>query len=144
MARQYRPGIGLKAINAVMKGILGLGFGPPGVELMSVRGRRSGKVYKTPVSPVKRGGTTYLVSPYGTGGWARNVRAAGEVNLGRGRHLPSYRSVEVEASEAGPVLRQYVAENKITAPYFDATTASPDQAWVAEAPTHPVFRLEVK
>jgi deazaflavin-dependent oxidoreductase (nitroreductase family) len=144
MAAIYKPGVGLKLVNVIMRATLGLGLGPPGVQLLSVRGRRSGTTYTTPVSAVHREGSTYLVSPYGNLAWARNARVAGEVTLGRGSRRLAYSVSEITADEAGPVLRQYVRENKITAKYFDVTDVSTDAAWVVEAPRHPVFRLEAK
>ena len=144
MARDYKPGFGIKVANVLMKGVLRFGFGPPGIVLLSVRGRRSGGVFTTPVSPVQHERLTYVVSPYGERGWTKNVRAAGELTLGRGGHPPAYRVHEVAAAEAGPVLRQYWHEAKITRPYFDVTPESPDEAWASEAPKHPVFRLEAK
>jgi deazaflavin-dependent oxidoreductase (nitroreductase family) len=141
MAKTYSPGLPMKLLNGLMTQMLRRGLGPPGVALLTVHGRRSGQPYSTPVSPVERDDTCYVVSPYGTGGWARNARGTGEVSVGRGKRMMAYRVEAVAPEEAVPVLRQYVTENGITRPYFDVTAASSDQDWAAEAPRHPVFRL---
>ena len=142
MAKEYQAGGFMGVLNGAMKTVLKLGFGPPGIALLSVPGRKTGRMVETPVSPVTRSGITYVVSPYGVRGWARNVRAAGRLNLGRGKHAPEFRAIELAPTEAAPILRQYWHEQKVTRPYFDVTETSPDQAWEAEAPRHPVFRLE--
>jgi hypothetical protein len=39
------------------------------------------------------------------------------------------------------VLRKYIAEIRVTQPYFDAAPNSSDEAVAAELPRHAVFRL---
>jgi hypothetical protein len=59
--------------------------------------------------------------------------------LSRGPMLPATQAVR--ASRA-PVLRTYLTQLRfIVGPYFDVTPASPDAAFIAEAPHHPVFLL---
>jgi hypothetical protein len=52
------------------------------------------------------------------------------------------RAEEVRSTEAGPILKRYIRQVRITAPFFDAKRKDPDEAFVAEADRHPVFRLE--
>ena len=40
-----------------------------------------------------------------------------------------------------PVLRRYYELGRVTRPFFDVSLESSDEAWLAEAPRHPVFRL---
>lgn len=47
----------------------------------------------------------------------------------------------VPAMVAGPVLRRYVQDVKVTRPYFDLGPADPEAAFVGEAAKHPVFEL---
>ena len=68
--------------------------------------------------------------------------AAGRVTLTRCRHAEDVAIRELAPSGAAPVLRLYVTRVPITRPYFDVTPASPIAAFEAEAPRHPVFRLE--
>jgi hypothetical protein len=74
--------------------------------------------------------------------WVRSARAAGRVTLTRCRHAEDVAIRELAPSGAAPVLRLYVTRVPITRPYFDVTPASPIAAFEAEAPRHPVFRLE--
>ena len=70
-----------------------------------------------------------------------NTRAAGEVTLSRSGRSETYKVEEAEAEDAIPVLRKYIAEIRVTRPYFDANPDSSDQAVAAELPRHAVFRL---
>jgi hypothetical protein len=54
---------------------------------------------------------------------------------------PTYKVEEVRAEDAIPVLRKYIAEIRVTRPYFDATPNSSDEAVAAELSRHAVFRL---
>jgi deazaflavin-dependent oxidoreductase (nitroreductase family) len=117
------------------------GKGPPDIWLITVPGRRSGRPYTTPVSPVEDGGARWLVAPYGEVAWVRNVRAAGRLTLTRGERSEEVRADEVAPAEAAPVLRRYLAANRLIKRYFDATAGSSDDDLRAEAARHPVFRL---
>jgi hypothetical protein len=86
-------------------------------------------------------GGRWLVAPYGEVAWVRNVRAAGEVELRRARTTERCLAREATAEEAVPVLRTYLRQVRIVRPYFDVTLSSPDAAFAAEAPRHPVFLL---
>ena len=142
MAATYRLGAGRRAVNALVKALLRAGLGPPRTYLLSVRGRKSGRLLTTPVTLVEEGGRRWLVAPYGDVGWVKNGRAAGQVTLTRGRRSETMRLVELGPEEAAPVLKRYVTEVPITRPFFDATPASDLAAFRAEAPRHPVFRVE--
>jgi deazaflavin-dependent oxidoreductase (nitroreductase family) len=109
--------------------------------LLTVRGRRTGARDSTPVTLVEQSTNHWLVAPYGEVSWVRNARAAGQVTLSRGRRSETVAIVELRPAEAAPVLQQYVTEVPITRPFFDAKPDSPVEAFVAEAPGHPVFRI---
>jgi hypothetical protein len=90
---------------------------------------------------VEADGERWLVSPYGQVGWVHNVRARPEVSLRRGRTTQLLHAEEADAQAAGPVLRRYVRQARVTAPFFDARAEDPAQKFAAEAHRHPVFRL---
>jgi hypothetical protein len=98
-------------------------------------------MWSTPVSLVDLAGERYLVAPYGERNWVKNARAAGQVQLRRGRRRETARVEEVRGEAAVPVLRRYYETTRVTRAFFGVKLASPDEAWVAEAPRHPVFRL---
>lgn len=141
MASSYRLGPTRRAINALVRCLLWVGVAPARTYLLTVVGHRSGARRSTPVTLVEGERGRFLVAPYGTVGWVRNVRAAGGVTLNRGRHRERARAVEIGAAEAAPVLRRYLTDVPITRPFFDVTPASSLAAFEAEAPRHPVFQL---
>ncbi|MBT5773812.1 MAG: nitroreductase family deazaflavin-dependent oxidoreductase [Dehalococcoidia bacterium] len=128
-------------VNRAFGLLVRLGIGPSNAHLLTTIGRKTGQPRTAPVALVERHGEGWLVSPYGTRPWVLNARAAGRVELRRGRTRTEWNIEETDATTAAAVLRQYLAENKITAPYFDATTEDGDSAFEAEASRHPVFRL---
>ena len=142
MAATYRLGAARRAVNVLVRALLSAGLGPPRTYLLGVRGRKSGRLFTTPVTLVEEGGLRWLVAPYGEVGWVKNARAAGQVTLRRGRRAETRRIVELGPEEAAPVLKRYVTTVPITRPFFDATPSSDLAAFRAEAPRHPVFRLE--
>jgi deazaflavin-dependent oxidoreductase (nitroreductase family) len=128
--------------NAVFRTLAGLGIAPGGASLLAVRGRRTGQARSTPVNPLERDGQRWLVASYGAVGCVRNARASREVTLSRGRRSNHFHAVEVGPDEAAPVLRDYLQKIRVVRPYFDVKPDSPLQAFAAEAPRHPVFRLD--
>jgi hypothetical protein len=119
-----------------------LGLGPAGLHLLRIRGRKTGLLRTTPVNLIVRGGRRWLVAPYGEVAWVRNAREAGQAELLRGRTAERILLREATAEEAVPVLRSYLRQLKlVVGPYFDVTPSSPDAAFMAEAPRHPVFLL---
>ena len=118
-----------------------LGLTGPRTYLLTAPGRVSGKPWSTPVSIVADGETRWLVAPYGDRSWVRNARAAGRVELRRGRERRQYLVEELGPVDAVPVLRRYFELGRVTRPFFDVSLASSMEEWVAEAPRHPVFLL---
>ena len=77
--------------------------------LITVRGRTSGLPRTTPVTLLEQDGRRWLASPFGDVNWVRNLRAAGEATLTRGRHSEKISAVELTAAEAAPILKQSLA-----------------------------------
>jgi hypothetical protein len=93
------------------------------------------------VSIVQEGGERWLVAPYGDRNWVRNARAAGVVELRRGRRRERLAVEELAPEDAVPVLRRYYELGRVTRPFFRAGPDATYDEWLAEAPSHPVFRL---
>jgi deazaflavin-dependent oxidoreductase (nitroreductase family) len=138
--RQYHPTRGRRIGDAVMSVFVRAGL-VPSTYLLTTTGRKSGRQLTHPVTVVDHDGRRWLVAPYGQVSWVHNARAAGRVRLGRRGTTTDYRVREVGAAEAGPVLKRYVEVATATRPYFQATTRSPVEEFVAEAARHPVFQL---
>lgn len=141
--KPYRRSAWRRALNALVRPLARLGLTGPRTHLLIVVGRSTGKPWSTPVSIVRDGGERWLVAPYGERNWVKNARAAGWVELRRGRRRERLAVEELSPAEAVPVLRRYYEQARVTRPFFDVTLASSDEEWLAEAPRHPVFRLRV-
>ena len=140
MPKPYRLGAPRRAVNSMVRPLAKLGLAGRHTYVLAVRGRKSGKRYETPVSVIENG-ERWLVAPYGEVAWVRNARAAGEVELRRGRRVETCRIEQVGPEQAAPVLQRYLKAISAVRPFFDVTTDSPMEAFVREAPAHPVFRL---
>ena len=138
-----RPALGQRIANRLLGRMIRRGKGPDFLWLMTVRGRRTGEPYTTPVAPVRVDGETWLVSPYGDVSWVLNVRAESRVVLRRGGQSTGYRARELGSTDAVPVLRTYLSmpSAKFVRKDFDITAGSSDTEIAAEAPRHPVFAL---
>jgi deazaflavin-dependent oxidoreductase (nitroreductase family) len=141
MPRSYRRSPARRALNALVRPLARLGLTGPRTHLLTVRGRRTGRVWSTPVSVVALRGERYLVAPYGERNWVKNARVARSVELRRGRRRAAHALVEVSGDERVAVLRRYHATTPVTRSFFGVTAGDDDDVWRAEAPRHPVFRL---
>lgn len=141
MARTYRRTRWRRAVNALVRAMLRLGLPVPHTYLLTVKGRKTDRLYTTPVTLVERGAQRWLVAPYGEVNWVRNARAAGHVTLSRGRRVETVRIQEVTLEEAAAILKEYLRQVPVVRPYFDVSPDDPIGAFVAEAPRHPVFRI---
>ena len=114
--------------------------------LLTVRGRKSGTPRTVPVVMGERGDQRWLVSPFGEVNWARNLRAAGEATVTRGRRAEPISVVELSAAEAAPVLKQLLVGGvpSLIRSFFEVTSASPLEDFEREAPRHPVFLVHTK
>src|SRR5881398_174268 len=108
MAQTYKLTFGRRLVNSFIMALVRLGVKLDGIYLLSVAGRRSGKIHTTPVTLVEQGGQRWLVAPYGEVNWVRNARAAGRVTLSRGRHSETVTIIELGPEESAPVLKEYL------------------------------------
>ena len=118
-----------------------LGVGPAHTYLLTVRGRRTGRAYTTPVTLVEHAGELWLVAPYGERNWVKNARAAGGVQLRRAGRTTRVRVEELPAERRAPILRKYANRVPVVVRFFDAAKDDPEEAFAVEAARHPVFRL---
>jgi deazaflavin-dependent oxidoreductase (nitroreductase family) len=130
-----------RLINALVTPLVRLGFGPRQTYELAVPGRKTGRIYRTPVTLVERRDRRWLVAPYGERNWVANARAAGWVELRRGRRTERVRVDEVPPDERAAVLRDYLRQVPFTRDFFDAAPDAPLEAFAEEAGRHPVFRI---
>jgi deazaflavin-dependent oxidoreductase (nitroreductase family) len=128
--------------NRLFGFLVGLGIGPSYMQLLQVRGRKTGRVYSSPVNLLQVGGTLYLVAPRGRTQWVRNAEATGEIVLKRGRARRTYRLRPIPDSEKPETLKWYLDSYKSAVQrYFPVPAGSPAAAFRDIAPNYPVFEL---
>lgn len=135
---------GLRVVSTIVTALLRLGLPVGPSALLSVRGRRSGKMYTIPVALVENSGTSFLVAAFGEVNWVRNLRAAGQAHLTRRRRTETIGVVELGVKEAAPILKQFLKESQrvsLIKPYFHVTPHSSLADFEREAAYHPVFHI---
>jgi deazaflavin-dependent oxidoreductase (nitroreductase family) len=95
----------LAVVNPVMRAVGRLGAP---VTVLALPGRRTGRVRRTPVSPMDLDGARYLVAGYPSAQWVHNARAAGVGELSTGRRRERVRLVELtDLEDARAKLREF-------------------------------------
>ncbi len=121
---------------------VGLGLGMKHNYLLQVRGRKSGKLYSTPIDLLDLAGKRFLVAPRGRTQWVRNAEAAGEVALKKGCWQQDFRLRPVSDAEKPELLKVYLDSFKTTVQrYFPVAAGSDAAAFAAIAQNYPVFEL---
>ena len=131
-----------RLFNRTFGFVVGLGLGPAHIHLLQVRGRKSGKVYATPVDLLELNFKRYLVAPRGRTQWVRNAEAAGEITLKRGSRRERFRLRALNDSEKLPVLKAYLDSfRREVQRYFAVPAGSPPEAFAEIASNYPAFEL---
>lgn len=118
------------------------GVGNYPMYLLTVRGRKSGQPRTVPIVTIERNGKRYLASPFGTVAWVRNLQAAGEATLARGRRVETVKARELSTREAALVLQEDIKGGNPFARYYRVTADSSFEEFERMAANHPVFLLQ--
>jgi len=143
---QERDFTQLSATEAFFNRLVGFlvkfGIGPGHMRVLEVRGRKTGRIYRTPVDLLPLDGRFYLVAPRGKTQWVRNAEAQGEVNLRRGARVDTYKLRVLSADEKPPVLKAYLDNFKAEVQgFFTVKAGSDEAAFVPLADHYPAFEL---
>jgi deazaflavin-dependent oxidoreductase (nitroreductase family) len=131
-----------RAINKLFGLVVGLGLGLPHNYLVQVRGRKSGRIYSTPVDLLSLNGKRYLVAPRGYTQWVRNAIASGKVSLKKGRRCEEFTLRMLSEDEKPEILKLYLDRFKLTVQrYFPVPAGSPSEAFRPLTRQYPVFEL---
>jgi deazaflavin-dependent oxidoreductase (nitroreductase family) len=149
MAKTYHVNFSVRASNWIMAILLRTGFkiGPSRfpIVLLTVRGRKSSQPRSTPVVTAEYLGQRYLIGTFGNVNWVRNLRAAGEATLTRGRRAEQISVVELTPEQAAPLLIDILStpySARFTRGYFEVTPDSSLEEFEREALSHPVFAVQ--
>ena len=148
MAKTYKAPMFVRAANVMTTALLRAGFKLKGtgnypMYLLTVRGRKSGQPRTVPIAIWEHNGKRYVGSVFGIVDWVRNLRAAGEAILTRGRRAETVNARELPKDEAALVLRADIKRNPF-ARYFGVTADSSFEDFERTTVSHPVFVLERK
>ena len=149
MSRHYHLPRWLKPANRIivaLQRVFGLSIGT--MHVLTVPGRKSGKLRSTPVSLMRHGKERYVVGGIPGADWVKNVRASGWGILSYRRKSERIRLVELPVEEGAPILREFprlvphgVQFFRSMYPLPGDSTLLPD-AFEKLAPVCPVFRIE--
>jgi deazaflavin-dependent oxidoreductase (nitroreductase family) len=131
-----------RAFNRFFGFLVGLGLGLKHNYLLQVRGRKSGKLYSTPVDLLEMNGKRFLVAPRGRTQWVRNAEAAGEVTLRKGGFRQTFQLRAIPDAEKPELLKAYLDSFKTTVQrYFPVPAGSEVQAFASVVANYPVYEL---
>jgi deazaflavin-dependent oxidoreductase (nitroreductase family) len=141
-AEFQKPSGGEAFFNRMFGFLVGLGIGPAYIYQLQVRGRKSGKIYASPVNIMDIGGKKILVAPRGRTQWVRNAEASGEVTLKRGGYRHAFGLRAMSSEEKLPYLKEYLDRYaSVVQRYFSVKAGSAAEAFRPVAANHPVFEL---
>ncbi len=131
-----------RILNRVFGVLVGLGLGLHHNYLIQVTGRKSGRVYSTPVNLLEFDGKRFLVAGRGYTQWVRNAEAAGKIVLKKGFKREEFRVRPVPDEEKPKILKAYLDRFRLTVQrYFPVPAGSAPTAFERLAAKYPVFEL---
>ena len=128
--------------NRVFGFLVGLGIGPTYMQLLQVRGRKTGRVSSLPVNLLQFKSKSYLVAPRGKTQWVRNAEVTGEILLKRGSAERKYKLQPVPDADKLEILKLYLDSYKSAVQrFFPVRAGSPAESFRPIASSYPVFEL---
>jgi deazaflavin-dependent oxidoreductase (nitroreductase family) len=138
----HQPSSFERLFNRVFGIFVGWGIGLAHNYLLQVAGRKSGRIYSTPVNILDYKGRRLLVAPRGETQWVRNARVSGQVWLKRGRSRQRYALRALDDRDKPDILREYLNRYKVTVQrYFNVPVGAPLEAFSDIAWQYPVFEM---
>ncbi len=132
-----------RVINRIFGLLVSGGLGLSHNYLLMVRGRRSGRLYRTPVNLLITDGRMFLVAPRGETQWVRNARSSGELWLKKGKREKHFQIRELADADKPEILKLYLDRFRTTVQrYFSVQAGTEVQSFVEVASEYPVFELE--
>jgi deazaflavin-dependent oxidoreductase (nitroreductase family) len=137
-----KPSLTERIFNRLFAIAIGFGVGLGHNYVVEVRGRKSGRIFSTPIDLLEAGGLRYLVAPRGDTNWVRNARAAGRVTLRKGHQSDDFAVREVGPADRPELLKAYLDRFALTVQrYFPIPRGSPTSEFAPIAERYPVFEL---
>ncbi len=141
----------VRVVSPIIAGLLGRGLPLGPGALLTVRGRTTGRPRTIPVAILEHDGHRWLFAIFGEVGWVRNLRAAREGVLTRGRRQQMVVADELAPEVAGRVLRDAVGPHPpsrmlaaFLRRYVEVSPDAPLEDFIHKARRHPVFELRIR
>jgi len=116
------------------------------LRILRVRGRKSGKLYDTPIRFATFEGSRYLVALLEDAQWVRNLRAVGTAEFIAGKDVEPIHAHEIQGAEKTAFLMWYAQQPEYATSVQFALGLDKQRLTSTEidraAQTHPVFRIE--
>jgi len=143
MAHYDPPNAAERLANTLIRRLAETGISIAGTRALAVRGRRTGKIRSVVINLLTVDGADYVLAPRGNTEWVRNIRAAGEVQLGPRWHRRTARVTEVSDDDKPALLHRYLQKWywQVKGHMAGLTPDSGDAELRTAAPTIPVFSL---
>ena len=141
--RYDQPNLAARVLNEVFRGLAEAGVSIAGTHALRIRGRKTGKLRGVVVNLLSIDGRQFLVSPRGNTQWARNARAAGQVEVGPRWHGRVVGIEELTDAAKPEILKPYLKRWywEVKGHVGGLTPESSDEHLRAVAPSIPVFEL---
>jgi deazaflavin-dependent oxidoreductase (nitroreductase family) len=137
-----RPSSLDRIVNRVFGFLVKIGFGLAHNFLLEVQGRKSGRVYATPVNVLTHENKRYLVAPRGDTQWVRNVVVSQKATLVRGAKKENVRMRAIADDAKPEILKAYVDRYRLTVQrYFPIPAGSPLKDFEPLVGRYPVFEI---
>jgi F420H(2)-dependent quinone reductase len=106
---KYQPPSPFEALfNRTFGFLASLGLAPKFIYQLEVRGRKTGKIYRSPVNLMEIAGKRILVAPRGRTQWVRNAEATGEIVLKRAAYRQAFSLRPIADADKPPILKEYL------------------------------------
>ncbi|MET0691248.1 MAG: nitroreductase family deazaflavin-dependent oxidoreductase [Candidatus Binatia bacterium] len=137
-----RPSSLDRIVNRVFGFLVKIGFGLAHNFLLEVQGRKSGRIYATPVNVLTHENKRYLVAPRGDTQWVRNVVVSQKATLVRGAKKENVRMRAIADDAKPEILKAYVDRYRLTVQrYFPIPAGSPLKDFEPLVGRYPVFEI---
>lgn len=142
-SKQFTPPTAAdRFFNQAFGFLVKIGLCLPHNYLLEVRGRKSGRIYSTPVNLLEIGEKQYIVAPRGYTQWVRNIEASGEASLVKRGRRQAFRFQPVPDEAKSEILKAYLDRFKLTVQrYFPIPAGSSVEAFQLLAARYPVFEI---
>jgi len=131
-----------RIVNRVFAFLVKIGVGLAHNFLLEVQGRKSGRIYSTPVNVLTYKDKRYLVAPRGDTQWVRNVVVRKKATLVKGTKREEVHLQPIADAAKPELLKTYLDRYKLTVQrYFPIPAGSPLKAFEPLAGRYPVFEI---